>query len=125
MFILNKKFLLMTLTVTILTTGCASIVSGQNQGIAIKTVDGSGKHVVGSFCELSNDDGKWLVTTPNTVSVDRSSQNLQIICKKEGMIDGVFSAESKTKNMAWGNVLFGGIIGAGVDIESGAAFDCS
>ncbi len=79
--------------------------------------------MVGAFCELSNDDGAWMVTTLGTVSVDRSSQNLQIICKKEGMTDGIFSVESKTKNMAWGNILFGGIIGAGVDVGNGAAFD--
>lgn len=120
-----RKILLLGVVSSLLVvlSGCASIVSGQNQGVAIKTVDSNGKDVVGAFCELSNDDGKWLITTPGTASVDRSSQNLQIICKKEGMIDGIFSAQSKTKKMAWGNLLFGGLIGAGVDISTGAAFD--
>lgn len=99
------------------------IVSGQNQGISIKTIDIDGKMVSGAVCELVNDDGTWFVTTPGSVSVDRSSEDLQIICKKDGMEPGILSSKSKTKNMAFGNILFGGIIGAGVDSATGAAFD--
>lgn len=107
----------------ILLTGCASIVSGQNQGVAIKTVDAQGREIAGARCELTNDDGKWLITTPNTASIDRSAQSLNIICKKDGISPGVLSVDSKTKGMAWGNILFGGIIGGAVDYNTGAAFD--
>lgn len=30
---------------------------------------------------------------------------------------------SKTKGMAFGNIVFGGVIGAGVDMADGAAYD--
>jgi hypothetical protein len=33
------------------------------------------------------------------------------------------SAKSSTKGMAFGNILFGGVIGAGVDTATGAAYD--
>ena len=36
---------------------------------------------------------------------------------------GMSMVKSFTKGMAFGNILFGGIIGAGVDISTGAAFD--
>jgi hypothetical protein len=33
------------------------------------------------------------------------------------------SVKSSTKAMAFGNILFGGVIGAGVDVATGAAYD--
>lgn len=39
------------------------------------------------------------------------------------MEPGLISAKSSTKGMAFGNIIFGGIIGAGVDISTGAAYD--
>lgn len=33
------------------------------------------------------------------------------------------SVKSSTKAMAFGNIIFGGVIGAGVDVATGAAYD--
>ncbi len=103
-------------------TNCASIVDGHNQSLSVKTVD-NGTDVDGANCELTNDKGTWLVTTPGSVTVHRSYGALDVNCKKAGYQTGTTKAESTTKAMAFGNILFGGIIGTGVDMSTGAAYD--
>lgn len=104
---------------TVVSSGCASIVSGQNQVISVDTPG-----CEGAKCELSNDKGKWYVAqTPGTTIVNRSYNNLQVICNKEGFPTSTISIPSTTKGMAFGNILLGGIIGAGIDVNSGAAYD--
>lgn len=118
--IMNK--ILPLVIVSLLLQSCASIVSGSNQSIAFKTVDKQGKLVDSANCELKNDKGTWFVKTPGSVTVNRSVENLHIDCKKNNL-KGLKSIKSTTKGMAFGNILFGGIIGAGVDVSTGAAFD--
>jgi hypothetical protein len=55
--------------------------------------------------------------------VRRSYENLAVLCEKPGLEAGLTSAKSSTKAMAFGNILFGGLIGVGVDTMSGAAYD--
>lgn len=50
-------------------------------------------------------------------------QYTDVRCEKDGVAPGLLTAKSSTKGMAFGNILFGGIIGAGVDISTGAAYD--
>jgi len=105
-----------------LTTGCASIVSGQNQSVSVKT-NNNGADVAGANCELKNDKGTWFTSTPGSVTVRRSFNDLAVTCKVEGLDAGVANVKSSTKAMAFGNILFGGVIGAGVDMSTGAAYD--
>lgn len=99
-------------------SGCASIVGGQNQPVSV-TTPGCEK----AACELTNDKGKWYVSTPSTVTVRRSYSDMQVNCMKTGYSPSSANVKSSTKGMAFGNILFGGVIGAGVDMASGAAYD--
>jgi len=103
-------------------TGCASIVSGTSQIVSVETLQPSGR-VDGASCKLENEKGVYYVTTPGTVTVRRAYGDMSVRCEKPGMEAGVASIKSSTKGMAFGNVLFGGVIGAGVDVASGAAYD--
>jgi hypothetical protein len=103
-------------------TGCASIVSGQNQSLSVTTKN-NGADVSGAKCSLSNDKGSWFTTTPGSVTVRRSFNDLTVNCALDGVEPGIMMVKSATKGMAFGNILFGGIIGAGVDISTGAAYD--
>ena len=103
-------------------TGCASIVSGQNQSLSVETLQ-AGKPLSGANCKLDNDKGAWYVTTPGSVTVRRSGEALNLRCEKVGAEPGVAAVQSATKAMAFGNILFGGFIGAAVDVSSGAAYD--
>jgi uncharacterized protein YceK len=113
------------LTVSILTvtfsflTGCASIVNGTNQSVSVKTAPAQG-----AMCSLENDKGKWYVNqTPGSVTVHRSYKDLVVNCQKQGYQSSQTKVTSKTKGMAFGNILFGGVIGAGVDMADGSAYD--
>jgi hypothetical protein len=116
------KIYLIVVLQTILFSGCASIVNGQTQVLSVKTLV-DGVELNQAACTLVNNKGTWYLTSPGTVAVHRSYQDLNVTCKKEGMDPGIVAVKSSTKAMAYGNILFGGIIGAGVDTGTGAAYD--
>lgn len=103
-------------------TGCASIVNGNTQVVSVETRL-RGEQVPGAQCELENPKGKFFVTTPGTLSISRAYDDLSIRCNKAGYTSGVALIKSSTKAMAFGNVIFGGVIGAAVDMKTGAAYD--
>jgi hypothetical protein len=106
-------------------TGCASIVDGSTQVVSIETRRGT-ELVSGAACQLTNDKGTWFVTTPGTVSMHRSYNDLSIKCDKTGSEPGITTITSSTKGMTFGNILFGlvaGPIGAAVDTGTGSAYD--
>lgn len=119
-----KKFLLygICLSALVQISGCASIVNGTTQPVKIET-QARGKSVEGANCKLVNDKGTWYVTTPGVVNIHRSISDLNLSCEKEGVAPGVAWVKSVTKAMAFGNIIFGGVIGATVDVANGAAFD--
>jgi len=99
-------------------TGCASITTGQNQSLSIKTIP-----ELRATCELSNDKGTWYVTeTPATITVTRAYSDLKVLCNKEQKT-GVVQVKSSAKGMMYGNILAGGIIGAAIDSGTGAGYD--
>lgn len=113
------KKLYLPLCILISLTGCASIVSGTNQSVSLETNPANN-----ATCSLTNDKGKWFVpNTPGSVTISRSYQDLVVDCQKKGYRAATSKVKSTTKPMAFGNVIFGGVIGAGVDVASGAAYD--
>ncbi len=113
------RFYALNLGFIFLLNGCASIVNGQNQTLSVTTPG-----CPGASCELSNDKGKWFISsTPGSVTVNRGYADLFVKCSKGDSPPIVQSVPSKTKSMAFGNILFGGIIGAGVDVANGSAYD--
>jgi len=114
---------LLPISLCVLSTGCASIVSGTNQLLSVETRSSSGAALAGANCKLANNKGTWFVTTPGSTSVNRSFEALNVRCEKDGAEPGLATVNSSTKAMAFGNLIFGGVIGAGVDMASGAAYD--
>jgi hypothetical protein len=106
------------LVVLVAASGCASIVNGHNQPLSLQTPD-----CEGASCTLTNSKGTWYVKSPGSVTVHRAYGDLMVTCAKEGYTGASNTVASSTKGMAFGNILFGGIIGAGVDIGTGAAYD--
>lgn len=120
---MKKTFFTLAATLALASlTGCASIVSGTNQVVSVETLVPSGK-LEGATCKLQNDKGVYYVTTPGTVTVHRAYGDMNVTCEKAGMTPALASFKSSTKGMMAGNLLFGGVIGAGVDAASGAAYD--
>lgn len=104
-------------------TGCASIVSGTTQSVSVDARSTSGEPVIGANCKLQNGDGTWFVTTPGSTMVDRAFSDLTVQCEMKGRPSASTSAKSSTKVIAFGNIFIGGIVGAGVDIANGAAYE--
>lgn len=111
------------LALPFITTGCASITGTENQSVSVQTRQQTGAEVVGAFCELTNNKGKWFVTTPGSVSIHRSNDDMQVICKKENFENGRAAVVSDTKGSMFGNIIFGGGIGAIVDHNKGTAYE--
>ena len=100
-------------------TGCASITESKNQSMSVSTGD-----VTGAMCTLSNSKGSYYVnSTPGSVMVRNACDQLTVTCKKDGYVPAnpnAGSVQDKSKGMAWGNIIFGGIIGIAVDRQTGA-----
>lgn len=104
-------------------TACASIAHGQSETVTITTrYAARSEAVTGAECILSNDKGTWRVITPGSVVVQRSYDALHVVCRLGETTAGVRPVRSKTSGVVVGNVLLGGIVGAGVDVATGAAY---
>jgi hypothetical protein len=98
-----------------LVAGCASVIKGSTQSIAITTPPTSGAN-----CILSSEQGNWTVMTPGAVSVERSKDDIAVRCTKPGWQDGFATIPSNFEGWTVGNLLLGGVIGLGVDAATGA-----
>lgn len=100
--------------------GCASIADNKMQAVSVSTGE-----VTGAMCTLTNTKGSFYVqSTPGTVTIQQACDPLAIMCNKKGYKASAGASgavQDQTKGMAWGNIIFGGIIGIAVDRSSGAA----
>lgn len=113
----------LAVTALIAMQGCASITGTTGQNVSVETRSGDGKSVVGAACELVNNKGKWFVTTPGSVGIRRSNDDMMVLCSKEGHEHGRASVVSETKGSMFGNIIFGGGIGAIIDHNQGSAYE--
>ena len=95
--------------------GCASITRGSSQSVAITTPP-----TTGALCNLNSSQGNWQVTSPGAVTVEKSSEDIQVRCEKDGFQPAVAVIPSNFEGWTIGNLVFGGIIGLGVDAATGA-----
>ena len=111
-------------SLAIFATGCSTISgSGTSQSVSVQTFAADGADVEGAKCEMTNDEGTWFVVTPGSAAVHRSNKDLQVICKKTGVDVGSANVVSRTKGNMYGNILFGGGIGAVIDHNNGSAYE--
>jgi hypothetical protein len=110
-----KTQVLVIAATCVLLGGCASIMRGSSQSVGITTPP-----VTGATCNLSSKEGTWQVVSPGAVTVERSKDDIQIRCTKEGYQEAVAMIPSNFEGWTVGNLVFGGIIGVGVDAATGA-----
>ena len=115
-----KKVIALMLTVPLF-VGCASITGSKLQPGSVQTVVDS-KEVSGVGCTLTNDAGKWFVTSPGSVTVQKSTGDMTVECVKDEL-RGRETVVSKAQGMLWANIVAGGGIGYVVDRNTGAGFD--
>jgi hypothetical protein len=98
------------------TCGCSTLTTGTSQSVTVNT------DPTGAVCTLSRKGTAIAVVnpTPGTVSVDKSKNDISVLCKKDGYEEGAGVFDSKFQGMTFGNILFGGLIGLAIDAGSGA-----
>ncbi len=104
-----------------LSSGCSTITQSENQALSL-TASYDNKPVEAT-CQLKNDKGTWDAKTPSNVSVRKSNEDLEVTCKREGMPDGILKAISRAAGSMFGNIIFGGGIGAIIDHSKGTGYD--
>lgn len=121
---MSKLALSVALMATALSvSGCASITGSKNQPVSVNSYSKDGDIVEEAKCNLMNDKGSWYVTTPGSVMIQKSYEDLVVACKKKGYPAGTVNVVSSANGGVWGNILAGGIIGYAVDSSSGAGFN--
>ncbi len=104
--------------------GCATLTGNSEQMVLVQTIQDN-RELTGAGCILSNDVGKWFVTTPGRIIIRKSREPLKVDCRKHGSpaiaMDG--SIDPKLNASIWGNVILTLGVGYFVDRNTGAGFD--
>ncbi|MCF8178575.1 MAG: hypothetical protein K9J74_08710 [Sulfuritalea sp.] len=119
---MNVKIAISLLSLALM-SGCASITGSEMQSLAVSATNSEGTPVDKAECTLINDKGQWTSNTPDFVMVRRSDEDLTVVCKKEGMMDGILKAVSRAAGSMFGNIIFGGGIGALIDHNKGTGYN--
>lgn len=110
-------------TLLLCASGCASITGSEMQSILVSTKDKSGTAVEKAECVLESPKGNWKVVTPGSVIVMRSAEDMQVQCSKEGQSPGLAKLISRAHGGMFGNIIFGGGIGAIIDHSKGTGYE--
>lgn len=103
--------------------GCATISESDQQMLLVQTIQDN-REVAGIGCVLTNDAGRWFVTTPGRVSVRKSAGKLWVDCKRSGAGVGQDVVDSRANTGALiGNVVLTAGLGYLVDKRTGIGFE--
>jgi hypothetical protein len=118
---LNAFFrLLLPFLVLTQLASCANFLHGSKQGIQVSTW--CKDRQIPAACTAKNSKGTWSFRTPVEVPVDKDFFHLQIACKSPYFSEVTVTVPSMLNLSAAGNVLLGGVVGAGLDVYTGSAF---
>ncbi len=112
---------IVTLAAAFTSAGCSTLTQSDMQSLSL-TASYQGKSV-DPECRLKNDKGSWDTKAPANISVRKSNEDIEVTCKKDGMPDGLLKAVSRAAGSMFGNIVFGGGIGAIIDHSKGTGYD--
>lgn len=108
-------------TLAIVLAGCATLTESTEQYVMVQTVLDH-QQVAGIGCVLTNDAGRWFVTSPGRVRIRKSTRPLDVDCR----LNDVYAVDQigpKQNSSRWGNILLTAGTGQFVDRQTGAGFD--
>jgi hypothetical protein len=114
---------LLAVIIMLTASGCATITSSDMQPLSLTTHNEKGQPVEQVKCTARNDKGVYEASSPGFLQVRRSSEDLLVECKKEGQPDGFLKAVSRVAGGMFGNIIFGGGIGAIIDHTRGTGYN--
>jgi hypothetical protein len=118
--IMKQKIMLLLVVASL--TGCASITGDTTQFVRVETFGENGVAVKGAKCTFQNDYGTVSGDSGGQIQARRSSKDLYVECNKEGYPAANARAISRANGGMFGNILFGGGIGAIIDHNKGTAY---
>lgn len=104
-------------------SGCATITGSETQNLSLHAQDNAGAAVQGASCTLRNDKGTWTARPPGFAAVTRSAEDLIVNCEAADNPPGMVRAISRANSGMFGNIIFGGGVGALIDHSKGTAYD--
>lgn len=110
-----NKYALLPLLSLIGLPACSTIIDGHTQEININTSP------QGASCVLTRENQKIAIveSTPQVVMVSKINKPIEITCHKAPNYNGNDEKAAGWDGWTWGNLLFGGLIGFGVDAGTG------
>ena len=111
---LKRPLVAVVLAVTALLSGCASLLEEDTQEVNVRFMCAE-KHLVAN-CDLKNDKGRWRLSTPGKATVLNDTSQLEISCKAPFIPSFTVSVMPMPSMGMLGNLLFGGVVGAAVDV---------
>lgn len=111
------------MVIAVVMPGCASLTGSEIQSLSLTVSDDKSQQVKDAQCTLRNDKGTWQAKAPGFVDVRRSSEDLVVECQKEGAPNGILRAISRAAGGMFGNIIFGGGIGAIIDHNKGTGYN--
>jgi len=100
----------------LLIIGCATIIHGTRQNIAVSSVPSGAEVIV---------KGVHMGTTPAVIELKRNESNIILRFEKEGYEPVEVALNRSVDGWIAGNIIFGGLIGLAVDFISGGAYKLS
>ena len=97
-----------------LLSGCASLVNDDSQEVSVRLM--CGHKTLMATCHLQNDKGRWTLSTPGTIRVANDNSSLEISCRGQYVPSFTVSAMPMPSVALLGNLFFGGVVGAAVDV---------
>ena len=100
-------------------SACATTVERSNQTVTVITAP------PGAVCTLKRGGATVAVAhkTPARVSIDKSKQNIVVLCRKRGYFNGVSLLSSRSRALPPGKLSIGAIVKIDIDILSGTTHD--
>lgn len=104
----------------LLLPGCASVLHGDEQQVQVTVL--CKDRSVPAACVAQNAKGVWHFQAPAVISVHKDLTHLKMACSSLYFPEITATVPSRLNLSMAGNVLLGGLVGAGVDVYRGAGF---
>ena len=111
---LKRPLVAAVLAITAFLSGCATLLDEETQEVNVRFMCAE-KHLVAT-CDLKNDKGRWRLSTPGKATVVNDASQLEISCKAPFIPSFTVSVMPMPSMGMLGNLLFGGFVGAAVDV---------
>lgn len=103
-------------SVTLLMTGCASVLNENKQVVSVRAVCNGAS--VPAHCVAENTRGSWAFNAPKQIAVNRDLFALRVTCKSAYVDKHTVSVRPSMQVAMAGNVLLGGLVGGAVDVAT-------